>query len=101
MHTKDESFPKYVIFQTNIETQYGIRVKVLHSDRGGEFLSDNFTQFLECKGTKRKLTVHDTPEHNGVAERVGNDHSQRRDHSSHTNKDKGREGDKRDNRKSS
>ena len=66
---KDEAFPKYVIFQTNLETQHGIIIKVLHSDRGGEYLGGDFLQFLEGKGTDRILTVHDTPEENGTAER--------------------------------
>jgi hypothetical protein len=46
------------------------KIRVLHSDRGGEYLSEQFNSFLENKGTERKLTVHDTPEENGVAERL-------------------------------
>ena len=69
MKSKDEAFAQYVILQTSLQTQYGTTVKILHSDRGGEFLSNEFTAYLERIGTKRRLTVHDTPEHNGVAER--------------------------------
>ena len=69
MKTKDESFSQYVIIQTALQTQYGITVKILHSDRGEEFLSKMFTDYLQHLGTERRLTVHDTPEHNGVAER--------------------------------
>ena len=32
-------------------------------------MSDEFTKYLESKGTKRELTVHDTPGQNGIAER--------------------------------
>ena len=70
MKSKDESFPKYVAFQTLTKTQHGVTFKVLHSDRGGEFLSNEFTNYLQSEGTERQLTVHDTPEHNGVAERT-------------------------------
>ena len=70
MKTKDESFTQYVIIQTGLQTQDGITIKILHSDRGGEFLSDEFTAYLERLGTQRRLTVHDTPEHNGSAERA-------------------------------
>ena len=70
LKTKDESFPKYVAYEARLQTQHGIKVKVLHSDRGGEFLSNDFTTHLERQGTLRQLTVHDTPEHNGVAERT-------------------------------
>ena len=45
-------------------------MKRLHSDRGGEYLSDDFTCHLKSKGTEQKLTTHNTPEHNGVAERL-------------------------------
>jgi transposase InsO family protein len=44
-------------------------VKILHSDRGGEYLGKEFVLHLNSKGMKQKLTVHDTPQHNGVAER--------------------------------
>ena len=45
-------------------------MKCLRSDRGGEYLSDEFSAYLKAAGTTRKLTVHDTPEHNGVSERL-------------------------------
>ena len=40
----------------------------MHSDCGGEYLSDAFIKHLAKQGTVHKLTVHDTPEQNGVAE---------------------------------
>ena len=69
MKSTDEPFTQYVILTTSLQTQYGTTVKILHSDRGGEFLSNEFTAYLERLGTQRRLTVHDTPEHNGIAER--------------------------------
>jgi len=36
----------------------------------GEYLSDEFSAHLKKARTVRKLTVHDTPEHNSVAERL-------------------------------
>ena len=36
--------------------------------RGGEYLSKEFIKHLAKHGTEQKLTVHDTPEENGVAE---------------------------------
>ena len=53
-----------------LSTQYNAKVKCLRSDRGGEYLSDEFVKHLKKAGTTRKLTVHDTPEHNGIAERL-------------------------------
>ena len=70
LKAKSEAFSQYIILQTGLKTQYDVTVKVLHSDRGGEFLSDEFTAYLEQMGTRQSLTIHDTPEHNGIAERA-------------------------------
>ncbi|GBE88222.1 hypothetical protein SCP_1300360 [Sparassis crispa] len=70
MRVKSEAFGKYVVFEARLQTQDGVHVKVVQSDRGGEFLSADMDAHLERAGTIRKLTVHDTPEHNGVAERT-------------------------------
>src|SRR5271168_3388864 len=37
---------------------------------GGEYLGKEFSQYLSSQGTERKLTVHDTPQYNGVSERL-------------------------------
>lgn len=50
--------------------QYDACIKILHSDRGGEYLGKEFILHLKSADTKQKLTVHDTPQHNGVAERL-------------------------------
>lgn len=68
--TKDEAFESYKRTEAFYLTQKGARIKCLHSDRGGEFLSKEFTDHLQQQGTRRKLTTHDTPEYNGVAERL-------------------------------
>ncbi len=68
--TKDETFNSYKKVEAFLKTQKGTQVKCLHTDRGGEYLSTEFTDYLAEKGTIRKLTTHDTPEYNGVAERA-------------------------------
>ena len=70
LHKKDETFESYKAYEAWLLNQYGARIKCLRSDRGGEFRSDEFTDHLKKAGTVRKLVVHDTPEHNGVAERL-------------------------------
>ena len=50
--------------------QLNAKLKRLQSDRGVEYISDEFDQYLKSKGTTRSLTVHNTPEQNGVAERL-------------------------------
>ena len=44
-------------------------MKVLRSDRGGEYNSNEFNKFCEDVGLDRQLTVGYTPQQNGVAER--------------------------------
>jgi hypothetical protein len=51
-------------------TQYGIHVKILQSDNDSVFVSKEMTDYLKTQGTIARLTVHDTPAQNGVAERV-------------------------------
>ena len=66
---KSDVFEAYKCFEVWCETQFGTHIKILHSDRGGEYTGDDFQNHLKSRGTQIKLTVHDTPEHNGVAER--------------------------------
>ena len=44
-----------------IKTQTGNHIKTVHSDRGGEFLSAEFINHQDTKGTVRQLTIHDSP----------------------------------------
>ena len=69
LHTKDEAFSSYRVYEAWLATQYKVRIKCLNSDRGGEYMSKEFSDHLRKAGTTRRLTVHDTPEHNGIAER--------------------------------
>jgi len=46
------------------------KLKVLRSDNGGEYLSNEFKAYLAQHGIKHELTVAYTPQQNGVAERM-------------------------------
>ena len=71
LHTKAEAFDAYKRFEAWALAQQHCRaIKVLRSDRGGEYLSTAFDDHLAAAGTARRLTVHDTPQLNGVAERL-------------------------------
>jgi hypothetical protein len=67
---KSNTFESYKTYEALLKTQHNASIKRLRSDRGGEYLSDEFSRHLRSKGTERKLTTHDTPQHNGVAERL-------------------------------
>ncbi|KAK1431533.1 hypothetical protein QVD17_07993 [Tagetes erecta] len=66
---KNEAFMKFKVFKAMVEKESGKSIKVLRSDRGGEFCSKAFDQFCEDNGIKRERTVPYTPQLNGVAER--------------------------------
>jgi hypothetical protein len=70
LREKSETFDAYRRFEAWANTHMSALIKILRSDRGGEYLSDEFISHLEEKGTRHKLTVHDTPEENGVSERL-------------------------------
>src|SRR5277367_4143076 len=70
LHAKDEAFNAYQYYEAWMKTQHDVHIKSLRSDQGGEYLSEEFSDHLKKAGTTRKLTVHDTPEYNGVAERL-------------------------------
>ena len=67
---KNDVVSKYKEYKAWLSTQHGRNVKILQSDHGGEYLSDNFGTYLKGRGTVRHLTVHDTPEENGVAKQL-------------------------------
>jgi hypothetical protein len=70
LRQKSEAFRAYKDFTAWVLTQLDRHIKCLHADHGGEYLNEAFITFLDEKGTAWKLTVHDTPEQNGVAERL-------------------------------
>jgi hypothetical protein len=70
MKAKSEAFTSYKVFEAWLKTQLNLEIKCLHTDRGGEYLGNDFVKYLEERGVERKLTIHDTPEENEVAERL-------------------------------
>ena len=71
LHTKAEAFGTYKAFEALALTQqHCATIKILCLDSGGEYLSEAFDQHLKSAGTAQRLTVHDTPQLNGVAERL-------------------------------
>ena len=69
MRYKFEVFEKFIEFKNKVEKQSGKSIKTLRSDRGGEYLSTEFTQFLKHNGILAQLTPPYTPQMNGVLER--------------------------------
>jgi hypothetical protein len=58
---KDEAFEKFKIFKALTENQTCNRLKVVRSDRGGEFMSSDFKELCDKHGIKREYTIPGTP----------------------------------------
>ena len=69
MKHKSETFEKFKEFQSEVENQRGKKIKALRSDRGGEYLSHEFSNHLKSCGIVSQLTPPGTPQRNGVSER--------------------------------
>ncbi|KAJ9547245.1 hypothetical protein OSB04_019788, partial [Centaurea solstitialis] len=69
MRHKSESFERFREFQNEVQNQLGRKIKFLRSDRGGEYLSDEFDNHLMEWGIVSQLTPPYTPQMNGVSER--------------------------------
>jgi hypothetical protein len=67
---KSEVFGIYRDYEAWCRAQCNAPIKILRSDRGGEYLGEAFIRHLKAAGTVQKLTVHDTPQQNGVTERL-------------------------------
>ncbi|KAH9659029.1 hypothetical protein KPL70_023708 [Citrus sinensis] len=70
MKNKNEVLGIFLKWKKMVETQTGRKIKRLRSDNGGEYKNDPFLQICQDEGIVRHFTVRDTPQQNGVAERM-------------------------------
>nr|GEV38402.1 hypothetical protein [Tanacetum cinerariifolium] len=54
---------------SEVENQLGKTIKAIRSDRGGEYISQQFKDYLKACEIVQQLTPPYTPQHNGVSER--------------------------------
>nr|GEV43321.1 hypothetical protein [Tanacetum cinerariifolium] len=66
---KHEVFEYFKVFQKEVENQLGKTIKLLCSDRGGKYMSQEFLDHLKDHWIIAHRTPPDTPHHNGVLER--------------------------------
>ena len=50
MHQKFEAFERFIKFRHKVDNQTEKPIKVLRSDRGGEYLSEEFWIYLKDNG---------------------------------------------------
>ncbi|MCO5588517.1 hypothetical protein L7F22_042474 [Adiantum nelumboides] len=66
---KSDVFAVFQHYVSMVENETGCKVQTLRTDRGGEYMSGAFKDFLGKKGIKHQCTMPYTPQQNGVAER--------------------------------
>jgi transposase InsO family protein len=69
LKTKDQPVDAFIKFRAEAENSTGQHIKILRSDRGGEFLARSFQKVCEEAGIKHQFTAPYTPQQNGVVER--------------------------------
>ena len=78
LHEKSQSVNALEVFINEVERQLDKKVKIVRSDRGGEYYGKYdetgqnpgpFAKFLESHGICAQYTMPGTPQQNGVAER--------------------------------
>jgi hypothetical protein len=67
--SKSQAFSCFQKFKVRVEKKSRYYLKVLRTNRGGEFTSNEFKEFCSSHGIKKELTTAYTPKKNGVAER--------------------------------
>ena len=65
---KDEVFGKFKEFKVLVEYLPEKNIKILRSDNGGEFTSNEFKELCIEVGIKKELTTPYNPQQNGVVE---------------------------------
>ena len=68
LRSKDEALESFIQYKTEVENQLGKNIKVLRSDRGGEYESP-FGEFCSQHGIIHQTIAPYSPQQNGIAER--------------------------------
>ncbi|MCO5565008.1 hypothetical protein L7F22_018678 [Adiantum nelumboides] len=69
LKAKSDVFAVFQHYVSMVENETGCKVQTLRTDRGGEYMSGAFKDFLGKKGIKHQCTMPYTPQQNGVVER--------------------------------
>lgn len=64
---ESKTFDKFRQFKALVEKQSGHQIKVLRSNKGGGYDSNDFHDFCKLHGIKRQFSTRYTPQQNGVA----------------------------------
>nr|GEX85449.1 zinc finger, CCHC-type [Tanacetum cinerariifolium] len=67
--SKDQALSTFKEFRQKIEMEMRMKVRMLRTDRGGEFTSNEFNKYCKENRIARQLTAPYSPQQNGVVER--------------------------------
>src|SRR6266702_4795510 len=70
LHEKSNVAMHLKTFVARAELETGKCLKILRSDGGGEYIAGAVQVYVKEKGIQHEMTTPDTPQHNGVAERM-------------------------------
>jgi len=70
LQKKSDVLAGYKKWLNKAQLHTGSTIMVLRSDNGGEYVSSAFKALQDKNGTTHQTTVPDTPQQNGVAERL-------------------------------
>ncbi|TYK28868.1 gag/pol protein [Cucumis melo var. makuwa] len=69
MEHKSEALEKLKEYETEVENLLSEKIKILRSDRGGEYMDLRFQDYMIEHGIQSQLSALGTPQQNGVSER--------------------------------
>jgi len=69
LRSKADAPAAIMTFQARVERKTGKKLKVLHTDNGGEFASVQFDEYCVGEGVQRHHSAPYAPQQNGMVER--------------------------------
>ena len=69
LKTKDEALHYFKVYKAEVENQLEKKIKRLRSDRGGEYFSNEFSEFCAVHGIIHERMRPYSPQSNGIVER--------------------------------
>lgn len=70
LKSKGEVFSKFIEFKNRAENETDLKIKILRSDNGTEYVNKNFADYFMKHGIKHQKSAPYSPQQNGLAERM-------------------------------
>jgi len=67
---KDQVLSAFKQYKALVENKLERKIKALRSDRGGEYINSEMTEYLAEHGIEHQTTARYSPEQNGVSEHL-------------------------------